>query len=73
MHCGNCQQEIKQSHSTNLLIHMRSNKDCCSDDFNSTKAIPETVEQEMERVWGTCGGKCGELQCIAYNKIKKKI
>ena len=29
---------------------------------------PETVEQEAARVFGECGGKCGEAPCIAWNK-----
>ena len=26
------------------------------------------VEQEKQRVFGSCGGKCGEAPCIAWNK-----
>ncbi len=28
----------------------------------------ETIEQEKERVFGTCGGKCGEAPCVEWNK-----
>ena len=28
----------------------------------------ETIEQEAERVFGSCGGKCGEAPCIAWNE-----
>lgn len=34
---------------------------------------PETVEEEAERVFGACGGKCGEAPCIAWNKAHGKM
>jgi hypothetical protein len=39
-------------------------------DLRSEKpAIPadETREEERRRVWGACGGKCGETPCIEWN------
>jgi|ERR1700722_699649 len=32
----------------------------------------ETHEQEAERVFGACGGKCGEAPCIAWNAEKER-
>lgn len=34
---------------------------------------PESFEDEARRVFGACGGKCGEAPCIAWNKAHNRI
>ena len=31
------------------------------------------IEREKERVFGTCGGKCGEKPCIEWNKAHRRL
>ena len=31
-------------------------------------AEPESFEDEAQRVFGACGGECGDAPCIAWNK-----
>ena len=33
---------------------------------------PEDREQEARRVFGACGGKCGEAPCIAWNRAHRR-
>jgi hypothetical protein len=33
----------------------------------------ESLAQEQERVFGSCGGKCGEAPCIAWNASHKRL
>lgn len=70
-HCGNCQKELIHADrgiSPTGFKHKYSGDEpgCC--------IYPEleTLEQERDRVWGTCGGKCGEAPCIAYNEEKAR-
>lgn len=40
---------------------------CTSGEFDAPHIVDETPEQERRRVFGACGGKCGEKPCIEWN------
>jgi hypothetical protein len=37
------------------------------------RAETDALEIEKERVFGTCGGKCGEKPCIEWNKAHRRL
>ena len=73
MICVNCGKEIETRGFD--WVHIKTTRYRCTDGpapDPQRYAEPEWPEDEARRVFGACGGKCGEAPCIAWNEAHRK-